>query len=148
MIRITPLPFDPAAELSGFCADDISAGAIASFIGKVRGTDDELPLISLTLEHYPGMAEAKLGELIAEAGKRWPLRDVLVIHRVGRMVPGDAIVLVATASSHRQAALAACQFIIDWLKVEAPFWKFEETAEGGEWVDPRSSDEEAAGRWV
>jgi molybdopterin synthase catalytic subunit len=101
----------------------------------------------MTLEHYPGMTEKKLQEIEAEAGRRWPLAASLIIHRYGRLEPGERIVLVATASAHRQAALEACAFLIDWLKTQAPFWKLEETPEGVEWVEARESDDAAAERW-
>jgi molybdopterin synthase catalytic subunit len=148
MIRVTAEPFDPAAALARFGADDTGIGGIASFIGLVRGNDDGKKLVALTLEHYPGMTEKKLREIEDEARRRWALGDVLIIHRHGRMVPGEAIVLVATSSSHRRAALESCQFLIDWLKTDAPFWKFEETEEsGGNWVEARASDAAAAERW-
>jgi molybdopterin synthase catalytic subunit len=102
---------------------------------------------AMTLEHYPGMTERQLEAIEAEARRRWPLLDSLVIHRVGRMLPGEAIVLVATASTHRAAALEACAFLIDWLKTRAPFWKLEETPSGERWVEARESDEAAAARW-
>ena len=102
---------------------------------------------AMTLEHYPGMTEKKLAEIEAEAQRRWPLQASLIIHRYGRLEPGDRIVLVATASPHRQAALEACAFLIDWLKTKAPFWKLEETAAGPHWVEARGSDDDAAARW-
>src|SRR4051812_36441030 len=102
----------------------------------------------MTLEHYPGMTERRLAEIEAEAHSRWPLAATLIIHRYGRLEPGDRIVLVATASSHREAALESCAFLIDWLKTEAPFWKLEETARGGEWVSARDADDAAARRWL
>jgi len=103
---------------------------------------------ALTLEHYPGMTEKRLAEIETEAHRRWPLDAVLMIHRYGRLEPGDRIVFVATASAHREAALAACHFLIDWLKTEAPFWKLEETEAGGKWVEAREGDAAAAKRWV
>ncbi|TMK09540.1 MAG: molybdenum cofactor biosynthesis protein MoaE, partial [Alphaproteobacteria bacterium] len=102
---------------------------------------------AMTLEHYPGMTERKLAEIEAEANRRWPLAASLIIHRYGRLEPGDRIVLVATASPHRDAALAACHFLIDWLKTEAPFWKSEETPEGERWVEARAEDDAAKSRW-
>jgi molybdopterin synthase catalytic subunit len=102
----------------------------------------------MTLEHYPGMTEKKLTEIEAEAQRRWPLQASLIIHRFGRLEPGDRIVLVATASAHRQAALESCAFLIDWLKTQAPFWKLEESAAGSQWVEARDSDDHAASRWV
>jgi molybdopterin synthase catalytic subunit len=146
MITVTGEPFDPAAELARFGRDS-TVGAIASFIGQVRDKDGGKNLIALTLEHYPGMTERKLEGLEQEARSRWPMADVLIIHRHGRMLPGEPIVLVATSSRHRHAALESCQFLIDWLKTDAPFWKFEETTSGGAWVDARESDDAAAERW-
>jgi molybdopterin synthase catalytic subunit len=101
----------------------------------------------MTLEHYPGMTEKRLGEIEAEAQARWPLSASLIIHRHGRLLPGERIVLVATAASHRKAALESCQFLIDWLKTKAPFWKLEETAAGSQWVAARDTDDHAAERW-
>jgi molybdopterin synthase catalytic subunit len=102
----------------------------------------------MTLEHYPGMTEKKLAEIEAEARARWPLEATLLIHRYGRLEPGDRIVLVATASAHREAALESCHFLIDWLKTKAPFWKLEETPRGGDWVEARDTDDAAAQRWA
>jgi molybdopterin synthase catalytic subunit len=115
-------------------------GAVASFVGVVRE-------VAMTLEHYPGMTEKRLAEIEAEARARWPLESVLIIHRYGKLEPGDRIVLVATTSAHRQAALESCAFLIDWLKTKAPFWKLEETAAESRWVEARSSDDLAAARW-
>ena len=105
------------------------------------------PIAAMTLEHYPGMTEKKLAEIEAEAGRRWPLEASLIVHRYGRLEPGDRIVLVVTASPHRQAALESCHFLIDWLKTKAPFWKLEETPRGGEWVEARDADDAAMRRW-
>lgn len=148
MIRVEQPPFDVGAELGAFGRGDIGVGAVASFVGYVRGADAGAPpLVALTLEHYPGMTERQLAAIEAEARGRWPLIDALVIHRYGRMLPGEPIVLVAVSSAHRQAAFEACQFLMDWLKTKAPFWKLEETAAGAEWVAAKASDDEAAGRW-
>ncbi len=148
MIRIGSEPFDAAAELAAFCAGDAEVGGVASFIGRVRGDGGNgRSLVALTLEHYPGMAEAALETLGAQAKQRWDLTEFLVIHRTGRMLPGETIVLVATASRHRRAALESCQFLIDCLKTEAPFWKFEETDQGSDWVAARTSDLAATERW-
>ncbi|MDB5360247.1 MAG: molybdenum cofactor biosynthesis protein MoaE [Rhodospirillales bacterium] len=147
MIRVEEPPFDVGAELGAFGRNDIAVGAVASFVGYVRGTEAGAPLVALTLEHYPGMTERQLAAIEAEARTRWPLKDVLVIHRHGRMLPGEPIVLVAVSSAHRQAAFEACQFLMDWLKTKAPFWKLEETAEGTQWVDAKASDDDAADRW-
>jgi molybdopterin synthase catalytic subunit len=146
MIRVQEQPFDVGAELAALTAGRTDVGAVASFVGLVRDTAGE-PVTAMTLEHYPGMTERKLAEIEAEANARWPLQASLIVHRYGRMLPGEPIVLVATASPHRAAALEACAFLIDWLKTEAPFWKLEETAETSRWVDARGTDDEAAARW-
>jgi molybdopterin synthase catalytic subunit len=144
MIRVQREDFDVGTELEGLAAGDHRIGGIASFVGVVR---DAGGLAALTLEHYPGMTEKKLAEIEREAQRRWPLAASLIIHRYGRLEPGDRIVLVATASPHREAALAACHFLIDWLKTEAPFWKSEETAQGERWVAARAEDAAARERW-
>jgi molybdopterin synthase catalytic subunit len=151
MIRVQAEDFDIGAELARLTADNRNIGGLASFVGLVRdmapGGAGNVPIGAMTLEHYPGMTEKKLAEIAAEANRRWPLEASLIIHRYGRLEPGDRIVLVATASAHRQAALESCQFLIDWLKTKAPFWKLEETPSGGQWVDARDSDDAAAKRW-
>ena len=147
MIRVTGDPFDPAAEIAAFAAGRTDVGGIASFLGRVRDRAGEVRIRAMTLEHYPGMTERKLAEIEEEARRRWPLLDCLVIHRYGRMEPGEPIVLVATASAHRAAALEACAFLIDWLKTKAPFWKLEETDRGARWVEAKASDDAAAARW-
>lgn len=147
MIRLAETSFDPFAELAAFARDRGDVGGIASFVGVVRGEHDGAPVLAMTLEHYPGMTERRLAEIEAEARRRWPLLDVLVIHRVGRMLPGAPIVLVAAAAAHRAAALDACAFLIDWLKTKAPFWKLEETPSGERWVEARASDDAATARW-
>lgn len=144
MIRVQAEPILVGAELDRFGASG-TAGGIASFVGRVRGTEG---VAALTLEHYPGMTERRMAEIEADARGRWELEDVLLVHRVGRMVPGDAIVLVATSSSHRPAALDACAFLIDWLKTDAPFWKSEETDTGERWVEARGEDGERRRRWL
>jgi molybdopterin synthase catalytic subunit len=149
MIQVQEAAFDPGAELSGFtkaCGRD--TGGIASFTGLVRDSGDGPRLQAMTLEHYPGMTERQLEAIEAEARARWSLTATLVIHRYGRMLPGEPIVLVATASAHRRAALEACEFLIDWLKTKAPFWKLEETEAGAEWVAAKASDDAAAERWT
>lgn len=146
-VRVIEAPFDPAAELAAFARGRSDVGAVASFTGLVRDEHGGERILAMTLEHYPGMTERQLARIEAEARARWPLLDVLVIHRVGRMLPGEPIVLVATASAHRAAALEACAFLIDWLKTKAPFWKLEETPSGARWVEARASDDEAAARW-
>ena len=148
MVRVQPEAFDPAAELAAFARGRTDVGGIATFLGLVRDEHGGERVSAMTLEHYPGMTERKLAELEAEARARWPdLQDTLVIHRHGRMLPGEPIVLVATASAHRQAALDACAFLIDWLKTKAPFWKLEEADGAERWVEARASDNAAAARW-
>jgi molybdopterin synthase catalytic subunit len=155
MIRVQREDFDVGRELERLSAGDHTVGGLASFIGLVRdfnlqgGSSASAAdrVSSMTLEHYPGMTERKLAEIEAEANRRWPLAASLIIHRYGRLEPGDRIVLVATASPHRDAALAACHFLIDWLKTEAPFWKSEETPQGERWVEARAEDDAAKSRW-
>jgi molybdopterin synthase catalytic subunit len=152
MIRVQREDFDLGAELSALTRDHPGIGGLCSFVGLVRdlqpdGAPSDRRVTAMTLEHYPGMTEKMLARVDAEAQRRWPLLATLVVHRYGRMEPGEQIVLVAAASAHRQAAFDACQFLIDWLKTEAPFWKLEETPEGGRWVDARASDSAAAARW-
>ncbi|HRY26280.1 MAG: molybdopterin synthase catalytic subunit MoaE [Geminicoccaceae bacterium] len=147
MIRVQAGLFDVGAELARFTAGRTDIGAVASFTGLVRDRHNGEAVTAMTLEHYPGMTEAELERIEAEARARWPLDDCLVIHRYGRMLPGEPIVLVLTASAHRAAAFEACAFLMDWLKTKAPFWKLEETPEGERWVEARASDDEAATRW-
>lgn len=143
-IRIQEADFDVGAEISSVSGSTADTGAVASFVGLVRGGE----INAMTLEHYPAMTEKALNEIVAEARRRWELLGVRVIHRVGRLLPGDRIVLVVVSSSHRQAAFAACEFIMDYLKTQAPFWKREETAAGSRWVDARETDEQALLRWT
>lgn len=146
-VRVQKEDFDVGAEVVALTEGRTDVGGVATFLGLVRdiaGGDD---VKAMTLEHYPGMTEKMLAEIEAEARERWPLDDSLIIHRYGRLEPGDRIVLVVTASAHRQAALDSCTFLIDWLKTKAPFWKLEETAQGEHWVEARDSDDEAAARW-
>lgn len=147
MIRVQLDDFDPGAEISALCGSDGAVGGIASFVGLVRGVGPDGPISAMTLEHYPGMTEKRLAEIEAEAMTRWPLQACRIVHRYGRLLPGDRIVLVATASAHRQAALEACAFLIDWLKTKAPFWKLEEGSTGESWVEARAEDDQAAARW-
>lgn len=147
MIRVQKLDFDVGAELAHLATSYIDVGCVASFLGLVRGKVKGTPLIAMTLEHYPGMTERRLAEIEDEARHRWPLRDVLIVHRVGRLRPGERIVLAATAASHRDVAFEACQFLIDWLKTSAPFWKLEETVRGTIWVRSCVSDIAKATRW-
>lgn len=147
-IRVQQEDFDPGVELAQLSADDTTIGGVASFIGLVRDMAGENRVGAMTLEHYPEMTEKLLGEIEAEARRRWPLQASLIIHRYGRLEPGERIVLVATASAHRQAALESCHFLIDWLKTKAPFWKLEEDGGGkGVWVEARAEDDTAAKRW-
>ena len=143
-ISVQTEDFDLAAETAALSAGRSDAGAVASFLGLVRGEGD---LAAMTLEHYPGMTEKALGGIVADAQARWPLLAVRVIHRVGRLLPGERIVFVGVASRHRGAAFEACEYIMDYLKTRAPFWKKEETPEGACWVDARESDEAALARW-
>lgn len=149
-VRVQREPFDLGTELAALTEGKHAVGGLASFVGLVRdfGAGDGR-LAAMTLEHYPGMTERMLERIEAEANARWELEASLIVHRYGRMEPGEPIVLVACASAHRQAALEACQFLIDWLKTKAPFWKVEEIA-GGEdrWVEARASDDAAAERWA
>nr|WP_246653734.1 molybdenum cofactor biosynthesis protein MoaE [Azospirillum formosense] len=123
-------------------------GGVTLFVGLVRDMAGGECVSAMTLEHYPGMTERQLEAIEAEARERWPLDDVLIIHRYGRLEPGDRIVLVATASAHREAAFESCHFLIDWLKTKAPFWKMEATPEGERWVEAKESDDTAAARWT
>jgi molybdopterin synthase catalytic subunit len=142
-ISIQEADFDVGAEITTLTADSTDVGAVASFVGLVRGGEIQ----AMTLEHYPAMTEKALADIVDEAKRRWELLSVRVIHRVGRLLPGDRIVLVVVSSTHRQAAFAACEFIMDYLKTRAPFWKREETSAGSRWVDARESDDEALRRW-
>jgi molybdopterin synthase catalytic subunit len=147
MIRVQREDFDIGAEIAALTQGTHQIGGVASFVGLVRDMAGGGPTGAMTLEHYPGMTEKKLAEIETEARRRWTLDASLIIHRYGRLEPGDRIVLVVTASAHREAALASCAFLIDWLKTQAPFWKLEETAEGGKWVEARKEDEAATKRW-
>lgn len=145
-IRVQEAPFDPGAETAALHAGRADVGGLASFLGICRGDGG---LTAMVLEHYPGMTERALTRIAEEACARWPLTGCTVIHRHGRLVPGDPIVLVLTASAHRAAALESCAFLIDWLKTRAPFWKREEFAGGAaRWVEAKSEDDAAAARWA
>ena len=146
-VRVQEADFDAGRELDAMTRDRTDVGALASFVGLVRDENDGSAVRSMTLEHYPGMTEKALEDICAQAAGRWRLVDVLVIHRVGALRPGDRIVLVGVTSSHRGDAFAACEFIMDYLKTRAPFWKREETPQGARWVEARESDDTAAGRW-
>ncbi len=147
MIRVQREDFDVGAEMAALTAGNHSVGGLAVFVGLVRDVAGEQALGAMTLEHYPGMTEKMLERIEAEARDRWPLEASLIVHRTWRLEPGERIVLVAAASQHRQAAFEACQFLIDWLKTKAPFWKLEETESGPKWVEARSSDDRATERW-
>jgi molybdopterin synthase catalytic subunit len=147
MIRVQREDFDVGAELARLTEGNTRIGGLASFVGLVRDLADQGAVSAMTLEHYPGMTERRLAEIEAEARSRWPLEGVLIIHRYGRLEPGDRIVLVATTSAHRQSALESCAFLIDWLKTKAPFWKLEESAKGTAWVEAKESDDRAADKW-
>src|SRR5262249_2199485 len=149
-IRLQQQPFDAAAEARALTHGRTDIGAVVTFTGICRGDENGAPIAGLTLEHYPGMAQAEIGRHIEAAARRWSLRGVTVIHRYGRIAPGEDIVLVVTASSHRHDAFAAAEFLMDYLKTRAPFWKrVEHAASGGVsgWVDAKSSDDAAAGSW-
>ena len=146
-VRIQEADFDLGAELATLRAGDTRVGALASFVGLVRDINDGSHVSEMTLEHYPGMTEKALEAIIIEAKSRWDIYGALVIHRVGPLQPCDQIVLVAVTSAHRGEAFAACEFIMDYLKTRAPFWKREATPEGARWVDARDSDDSAATRW-
>jgi molybdopterin synthase catalytic subunit len=145
-VRVQTEDFDVGAESRALQADAV--GAIALFVGTVRGMSSDNGVTAMTLEHYPGMTEAELERIEAEARARWPLEDVTIIHRIGRLEAGDQIVLVGAASPHRQAAFDAAQFIMDFLKTDAPFWKAEERGAKTSWVDARESDDAARKRWT
>ncbi len=148
MIRVQQEDFDLGQELAALTAGNHKVGGLAVFVGLVRDLAGDKAVGAMSLEHYPGMTEKMLERIEAEAKARWPLEASLVIHRYGRLEPGDRIVLVACASAHRQAALEACGFLIDWLKTKAPFWKLEEGPDGATWVEARESDDAAAARWA
>ena len=148
MIRAQTEDFDIGAEIGKMTAGNTEIGGLASFVGLVRDSAGDEKISSMTLEHYPGMTEKQLSRLEAEARERWDLQDVLIIHRYGTLNPGDRIVLVVTASAHREASLESCQFLIDWLKTKAPFWKLEDRESGAQWVESRSEDSVAADKWV
>lgn len=147
-IRIQEADFDIAREIADLTRGRTDIGAVVSFSGICRGSEHGEPIAALTLEHYPGMAEAEIARHAETAMARWPLTGLTVIHRVGRITPGENIVLVLAASRHRQAAFAAAEFLMDYLKANAPFWKREETAAGAGWVEARSTDDDAAARWT
>ena len=147
MIRIQLADFDVGLELKKLTEGNRKVGAVTSFVGLVRDIAEKDTISAMVLEHYPGMTEKQLADIENEANKRWDLNSSLIIHRYGRLEPGDNIVLVACASAHRESAFEACHFLIDWLKTKAPFWKLEETPEGGRWVEAKTKDDMATARW-
>ena len=147
MIKIQLGDFDISSAICGMTEGKYNIGGLACFVGLVRDIASDQRIKSMTLEHYPGMTERQLEKLESEARERWHLQDVLIVHRYGKLLPGDRIVLVATASAHRDASLEACQFLIDCLKTKAPFWKLEETGMGEQWVAARDEDNIASERW-
>jgi len=146
-IRLQREDFDATAESAALTRGRTDIGAVVTFTGLCRGAESGEPITALTLEHYPGMAEAEIGRHVEEAFARWPLLGATVIHRYGRIQPGENIVLVVTASSHREAAFAAAEFLMDYLKTRAPFWKQVESRAGAAWVEARDADDVAAARW-
>jgi len=147
-VRLQREDFDVADEIAALSRGRDDVGAVVTFTGICRGSDTGEPIAAMTLEHYPGMAEAEIERHVAQAREKWPLLGVTVIHRYGRLVPGDNIVLVATASAHRHAAFAAAEFLMDYLKTQAPLWKREERASGSRWVEAKEADDDAARRWA
>jgi len=146
-VRVQTADFDVTRELAALRGGDPRVGAVAAFIGTVRDVNDDASVRTMTLEHYPGMTEKALAAIVDDAKARWDILDAVVIHRVGELAPADQIVLVGVTSAHRGDAFAACEFIMDYLKTRAPFWKKESTPEGVRWVDARTSDDDAAARW-
>ncbi|MDQ3215284.1 MAG: molybdopterin synthase catalytic subunit MoaE [Pseudomonadota bacterium] len=146
-VRVQGDDFDVGVEIAQLRAGNSKIGAVASFVGIVRDINEGATVGSITLEHYPGMTEKSLAAIAEQAKKRWSLYDVLIVHRIGTLAPADQIVLVVTTSSHRGDAFSACQFVMDYLKTDAPFWKKEVTADGERWVDARDSDSKAQQRW-
>lgn len=147
LIRVQESDFDVSTEIAALRKGDPRVGAVVTFLGTVRDLNDGSQVKEMTLEHYPNMTEKALEEIVAQAKSRWDIYQALVIHRVGPLLPEDQIVLVAVTSAHRGEAFAACEFIMDYLKTAAPFWKKEKTPDGGRWVDARVTDEAAMARW-
>jgi len=147
-IRIQQADFDVAQEIAALSKGRTDVGAVVTFSGICRGSENGEPIAALALEHYPGMAEAEIGRHADEALSRWPLQGLTIIHRFGRIAPGENIVLVVTASSHRQAAFEAAEFLMDYLKTNAPFWKREESEKGTSWIEARDHDDAATARWT
>jgi molybdopterin synthase catalytic subunit len=146
-VRVQTEDFDLSAEIALLRAGNPKVGAVVSFVGAVRDLNDGATVAEMELEHYPGMTEAALQDIVDQAFARWPLAGALVIHRVGPLLPMEQIVLVAVSAAHRGEAFAACEFIIDYLKTDAPFWKKEQTPDGARWVDARTSDDAATAKW-
>ncbi|MBF4206922.1 molybdopterin synthase catalytic subunit MoaE [Pseudomonas donghuensis] len=146
-VRVQAEAFDPGVEVNAMHAANVGVGAVVGFVGYVRDFNDGQDVAGMFLEHYPGMTEKALGKIVVEAEQRWPLLKVEVLHRIGGLEPGEPIVFLGVASAHRQAAFDACNFIMDYLKTRAPFWKKEQTGDGPRWVEGKQSDEDAAGRW-
>ncbi|WP_322009142.1 molybdenum cofactor biosynthesis protein MoaE [Paraburkholderia sp. J12] len=146
-VRVQTEDFDLTTEVAQLRARNPAIGAVACFVGTVRDLNDGSTVATMELEHYPGMTEKALENIVTEAQRRWPGIEVLIVHRVGKLAPLDQIVLVATTSMHRGDAFASCEFVMDYLKSEAPFWKKEETEHGARWVDARATDDAALARW-
>jgi len=146
-IRVQQKDFEVGVELAKISSNKSNIGGICCFVGLVRDFSEDSYIKTMTLEHYPGMTEKQLKSIENEACQRWPLDDSLIIHRYGILKPGENIVLVVTASAHRKAAFEACEFLIDWLKTKAPFWKKEETEKGTKWVEAKIADDQAANQW-
>ncbi|NHZ78193.1 molybdopterin synthase catalytic subunit MoaE [Massilia sp. CCM 8695] len=147
-VRVQTADFDLSTEMAALRAQDARIGAVVTFVGTVRDMNDGASVAAMELEHYPGMTEQALEQIVAQAGGRWPLYGALVVHRVGPLAPLDQIVLVACTAAHRGEAFAACEFIIDYLKTDAPFWKKEQTPDGARWVDARVTDDAALAKWA
>lgn len=146
-VRVQTEDFDLTTEVAALRARDPKVGAVACFVGTVRDLNDGSTVETMELEHYPGMTEKSLEQIVDAARERWPGIDVLIVHRVGKLYPLDQIVLVATTSAHRGDAFASCEFVMDYLKTQAPFWKKEKTEHGERWVDARTTDDAALARW-
>jgi len=146
-VRIQQEPFDVAAELAALHGQDAAVGALAVFVGVARDMNEGRKVLQMTLEHYPGMTESALEDIVVQARQRWNIIDAVIVHRVGTIAPRDPIVLVAVSSMHRHDAFDACRFLIDYLKTDAPFWKKESTPQGSHWVEARASDEVACAIW-
>jgi molybdopterin synthase catalytic subunit len=147
-VRVQATDFDVGAELARLREGDPRIGAVVSFVGTVRDINDGASVAELELEHYPGMTERALADIVDQARARWPLYGALVVHRIGPMLPTEQIVLVACSAAHRGEAFAACEFIMDYLKTDAPFWKKEQTPDGARWVDARTTDDDAKAKWA